>query len=48
MKENIESQKSRTIYYDYLRVFATIAVMMLHVAASKWNAVDVNGFDWKV
>jgi len=38
----------RTVYLDYLRVFATVAVMLLHVAAQYWDSVDVNGFDWKV
>ena len=40
--------KNRTVYFDHLRVLATIAVMMLHVAASNWGAVDVNGADWRV
>ena len=40
--------KKRTIYFDHLRVLATAAVMMLHVAATNWGAVDVNGSDWMV
>lgn len=38
----------RTRYFDYLRVFATFAVVIIHVAAQNWYTTDVNGFDWKV
>ena len=41
-------ENNRTLYFDHLRVLATIAVMMLHVAAMNWSAVDVNGYDWRV
>lgn len=37
----------RKTYCDYLRVAATFAVVVLHVAASKWSAADVNGTTWK-
>ncbi len=40
--------QNRTIYFDYLRVFATAAVILLHVAAFNWLSTDVNGYDWKV
>lgn len=46
MKE--KSLKDRVIYYDYLRVWATIAVMMIHVSASNWYGADINGNDWKI
>lgn len=39
---------SRTVYFDYLRVFATFAVIILHVSAQNWYSTDVNGFDWQV
>lgn len=46
---NSENTKSsRTISFDYLRVCANIAVIMLHVAALCWYVTDVNGSDWKV
>ena len=45
MKHNVAE---RTIYFDYLRVFATFSVMILHTAALNWYATDVNGFDWQV
>lgn len=46
MNEN--AQAGRTIYFDYLRIFATMAVIMLHTAAGYFSAVDVNGYDWFV
>lgn len=41
-------KSDRTVYFDYLRVFASIAVVILHVSAQKWYSVDVNGFQWQV
>ena len=38
----------RTAYFDYLRVLATFAVVILHTAAQNWYAADINGWDWKV
>lgn len=37
----------RTVYLDYLRVFATLAVIILHVAAQHWSVVDVASLDWQ-
>ncbi len=45
-KSNI--QTDRTVYFDYLRVFATFAVMILHISAQNWFTADVNGFEWQV
>lgn len=39
---------TRTTYIDFLRVFATFAVVILHVAATNFYATDVNGFTWHV
>ena len=39
---------NRTVYFDYLRVFATFAVIILHISASNWHTTDVNGFEWQV
>lgn len=36
----------RQTYLDYLRVFATAAVILLHIAGQNWYAVDVNGTEW--
>lgn len=38
----------RTVYFDYLRVFATFAVIILHVSSRKFYSTDVNGFAWQV
>ena len=48
MKENKIEDKKRLVYLDYLRVFATLAVMILHVSSRNWYKLDVNSFDWKV
>ena len=42
------SYVNRIVYFDYLRVVATIAVMVLHTAAINWYGADVNGGTWKV
>lgn len=39
---SFDRQRDRTIYFDYLRVFATFAVMILHISASNWYNTDVN------
>lgn len=31
----------RTVYIDYLRVFAICAVMILHVSEQNWDTTDV-------
>ena len=38
----------RTVYFDYLRVFATLAVVILHVSASAQSSTDVNSSEWMV
>ena len=38
----------RKVYCDYLRLIATFAVVFIHVAASNWSNVDVNGMQWQV
>lgn len=43
-----EIGRKRVIYLDYLRVFATFAVIILHVAAQNWHNVDVSSFEWQV
>lgn len=40
--------KDRTVYFDYLRVFAAFAVIIIHTAAQNWYSVDVNSFEWQV
>ena len=48
MKQNGPNLVERTIYFDYIRVFATFAVIILHISAQNWYSTDVNGFDWQV
>lgn len=38
---------NRKVYCDYLRIIATFAVVIIHVAATKWTGVDVNSNLWK-
>ena len=41
------SDENRQVGLDYLRVFATLAVMVLHVAAQNWSVTDVKGYAWQ-
>lgn len=38
----------RQAYYDILRIFATFAVMILHIAADNWYGTDIHSFEWNV
>ena len=38
----------RKTYFDYLRVFAVFAIVVLHVAGNNWYVTDVNGMEWQV
>lgn len=40
--------KKRIVYFDYLRVAAMVAVIVLHVAAEKWGEFDGRSFTWNV
>lgn len=40
--------KERLFYADLLRVFATFAVMLLHIGASNWYSVNVTSYEWQV
>ena len=39
---------NRVIKYDILRVFASFAIVLLHVSASYWSVVDVNSKEFLV
>ncbi len=41
-------QTDRTVYFDYLRVTATFAVMILHISAQNWYTTDVNGVERQI
>ena len=43
----LDRKADRTTYFDYLRILATFAVIVLHVSASNWSFVDVNSAAWK-
>lgn len=39
---------NRVIYVDYLKVFASFAVVVLHVSSQNWYSCDVNTFEWQI
>ena len=39
---------NRILYYDYLRILATFAVIILHVAAQNLRKVEIGSFPWDV
>ncbi len=43
----LEAKTERTAYFDYLRVFATFAVIVIHVSAQNWYITDVNEIYWQ-
>ena len=45
--EKVRPRSERTAYFDWLRVAAALAVMMIHVCAQHWYDTDVNGAAWR-
>lgn len=41
-------EKKRVYYYDYLKIFASFAVVMIHISANQVGNVDVLSNDWNV
>ena len=41
------TDESRYYCFDFLRVVGAFAVMVLHVAASKWYITDIHTFEWE-
>lgn len=41
-------ENNRIVYFDLLRICATIAVIVLHVAGMNWQHVDVDSYEWNV
>ena len=39
---------SRITYLDYLRVFATFGVIIIHVSAQNWYTADVRTVNWQI
>lgn len=46
--DNYTLTKNRIVFYDYLRIFATLSVVILHVSASNWSSTEVNNSDWMI
>lgn len=40
--------RSHIAYFDFLRIFATLAVILVHVSAQNWEAVEVTSSTWKL
>ena len=40
-------KEHRIIYFDYLRVFAVISVVILHVACEHWGTLDTRSTQWQ-
>jgi len=41
-------ESNRRVYIDYLRVFATFAIMILHVSAKNLFTIDVSSSNWQI
>jgi len=37
----------RIIYFDILRILATLGVMILHISAQNWDSISVTSFQWQ-
>ena len=44
--DNSNAEKSRVFYYDYLRIVAIFAVVIIHVSSQNWYVTDVNTIAW--
>lgn len=43
-----DKDDDRKIYLDFLRIFASFAVIILHIASEKWYGAKINTFDWNI
>lgn len=46
--EQVNTSVKREAYFDCLRIAATFAVMILHIASQNWYAVEAGTYEWKV
>lgn len=46
-EEKVKMER-RVPYYDYLRFYATCAVIFLHVSCQNWSDVNVFSYEWRV
>lgn len=44
----MQNRQQRTIYFDYLRIFAIIAMIMLHVSADGLLSIDTHTWNWEI
>ena len=42
------SHTHRIYYLDYLRIFATISVITIHISAMHWYTEPIQSFNWKI
>ena len=48
-KKNIYKEKNSRIYYlDYLRIFCSFFVILIHVSANYYNKSALNSYNWKI
>lgn len=40
--------KNRVVYFDYLRVFAIFAVIILHVSSQNWSNFSGRSYEWHI
>lgn len=45
---NESKTNDRVVYFDYLRVFATISVIVLHIVAKHWYDSEISGYEWNI
>ena len=38
----------RILYFDYLRLFAALGVVIIHVAGSNWYGIDIGSGNWQI
>ena len=43
-----KTNTKRYIYFDFLRIFAMIAVVLIHVAAENWYNTDAKSITWNI
>lgn len=41
-------KKERVVFFDYLRVLAIMAVIVLHVSAQQWTGLEGRDYEWQV
>ena len=47
-KSSTTIKSERFIYFDILKIIATLAVIVIHVSAQHWRDTDIKSFEWNV